>query len=362
METMLFSPIKIGPMTVANRIAVPPMDMYSARSGVAQPFHFMHYGSLAASGAGLICIETTAVTPEGRISDADLGLWSDECEKGLKNLVAFMREIQPGVKIIIQLNHAGRKASIPPAWKGTGTIEPADGGWLPRAPSAIAFGEGFMKPRALETRECEEIIAAFGEAAARAVRAGVDGIEIHMAHGYLIHQFLSPLSNHRIDAYGGALEHRMRFAHDVMNAVKTAVPENTAVGIRVSATDWEHDGWTLEETLELVKVAKAQGMHFVDVSTGGNTPSADIPVGPGYQVPFARRVREESGLPVFAVGLITEAWQAETILRDGAADIIDIGREMLADPRWGWNAARALGVKKVEGVSIPVQWERGLKI
>ena len=361
METMLFTPMQLGPLTIPNRISVPPMCMYSAKSGVVQLFHKMHYGHLAASGAGLVCIEAMAVTPDGRITDSDLGLWSDECEQGLRELIGLMREIEPGCKVIVQLNHAGRKGSVTRPWDAPQrAVEPMDGGWRVRAPSAVPFAPGYPTPRVIDFRECGELALAFGEAAARAVRAGVDGLEIHMAHGYLIHQFLSPLSNQRIDEYGGALDNRMRFAREVMNAVKSAVPETTAVGLRVSATDWEPEGWTLEDTVKLVKLAKSQGLHFVDVSTGGNTPDAKIPVGPGYQVPFASRVKEQTGMPTFTVGLIRDAWQAETLLREGAADVIDIGRGMIDDPHWGWHAASALHVKEVPGLVVPPQYLRGL--
>lgn len=362
METQLFTPIRLGPLEVPNRISVPPMCMYSARSGVAQLFHKMHYGRLAASGAGLVCIEAMAVTPEGRITDADLGLWSDECEAGLREIITFMRETEPGCRVIVQLNHAGRKASATRPWgEECRSVTPEEGGWPVRAPSAIPFAPGYATPRPLHFEECLRIVSAFGEAARRAVSAGADGIEIHMAHGYLIHQFLSPLSNRRIDEYGGALENRMRFAREVMDAVMNAVPERTAVGLRVSATDWVPEGWMPEDTLALVRAAHARGLHFVDVSTGGNTPDAKIPVGPGYQVPFASRIKAETGMPVLAVGLIRDAWQAETILREGAADMVDIGRAMLDDPNWGWHAASELHVKEVPVLVVPPQYRRGLR-
>ena len=229
-----------------------------------------------------------------------------------------------------------------------------------RAPSAIPFNERYTKPRVLSFEDCARVANAFGDAAKRAERAGVDGIEIHMAHGYLIHQFLSPLTNTRIDEYGGALENRMRFAREVMNSVKSNVSDKVAVGLRVSATDWVPDGWTIDDTVALVKLAKTQGLHFVDVSTGGNIENAPIPVGPGYQVPFASRVKAETGMPTFAVGLIRDAWQAETLLREGAADVIDIGRAMLDDPHWGWHAASALHVKEVPELVVPPQYLRGL--
>lgn len=361
MKSKLFNPIELGPVHVPNRIAVPPMCMYSARSGVAQAFHRMHYGMLATSGAGLVCIEATAVTPDGRMTEHDLGLWSDECEEGLRGVIGFMRELEPGCRIIVQLNHAGRKGSFTRPWETPPhAIEPSEGGWPVRAPSGLCFGAGYATPRELQFEECRQLAEAFGEAARRAVRAGADGVELHMAHGYLIHQFLSPLSNRRIDEYGGALENRMRFAREVMDAVMKAVPEQAAVGLRVSATDWEPEGWSVEDTVELVRAARTRGLHFVDVSTGGNTPDAAIPVGPGYQVPFAARIRRETGMPVIAAGLIREPWQAETLLREASADMVDIGRAMLDDPRWGWHAAAALHVREVPELVVPPQYRRGL--
>lgn len=343
----LFSPLELGPLTIKNRISIPPMCMYRAKSGIAQIFHSVHYGSLMSSGAGMLTIEATAVRPEGRISDACLGLWSDDCEAALKHMIDVMRDIAPDVKVFIQLNHAGRKASV--SAQTNEPMKPLYGGWGTLAPSAIAFAPSYPTPKEMLENECTEIIEAFANAAQRAVRAGVDGIEIHAAHGYLIHQFLSPLSNTRIDNYGGALENRMRFGLDVIHRVKMAIDEKVALGVRVSATDWVPDGLQVEDVVKFVNAAKAHGIHFVDVSTGGLV-VADIPVAPGYQVPFATRIKRETGLPTIAAGLITEPVQAETILRSGDADIIDIGRAMLRDPRWGWNAARALGVK---GLTMP---------
>ncbi len=337
----LFTPFQLGPVTVKNRIAIPPMCMYRAKSGLAQIFHCVHYGSLVASGAGLLTIEATAIRPDGRISDACLGLWSDECEASLKHMIDVMRDIAPDVKIFIQLNHAGRKASTSAT---TGEpMKPLYGGWGTLAASAIAFAPEWPTPKELLPNECEDIINAFGEAAKRAVRAGVDGIMIHAAHGYLIHQFLSPLSNHRIDEYGGALDGRMRFGLDVLHRVKMSVPQNIAVGMRVSATDWVDDGLQCADVIAFIEKCKEHGLDFVDVSTGGLI-RTEIPVAPGYQVEFATEIKEATGLPTITAGLITEPVQAETILRSGEADMVDIGRAMLRDPRWGWHAAQALGV------------------
>ena len=302
----------------------------------------MHYGSLASSGAGLLTIEATAVRPGGRISDGDLGLWSDECEAELKRMIEVLHEIAPDVKIFIQLNHAGRKASTSATTHLP--MKPLYGGWGTFAPSAIPFAPDWPTPKEMLPEDIESVIGAFEEAAKRAVRAGVDGIMVHAAHGYLIHEFLSPLSNHRIDEYGGAIDGRMRFGLEVFHRVKVAVPANVAVGLRVSATDWREDGLQVEEVIEFLNKAKAHGLDFVDVSTGGLI-NTEIPVSPGYQVEFATRIKHEVGIPTIAAGLITEPVQAETILRSGEADMVDIGRAMLRDPRWGWHAAQALGVK-----------------
>ena len=359
MQVKLFTPIRLGSVEVANRISIPPMCMYSARSGIAQPFHLVHYGRLALSGAGLVCIEAAAVTPEGRITEGDLGLWSDECEAGMARIVETMKSLNPEVKVIVQISHAGRKASAKRPWEGGGSRMPAEGGWRVLAPSPIPFAEGFALPRALTFDECAALAKAFGEAAARAVRAGADGVEIHMAHGYLIHEFLSPLSNQRIDEYGGALENRMRFACEVMDAVRMRVPEGALVGLRISATDWVEDGFQPDEAEALVRAARVHGLDFVDVSTGGNTPDAPILAGPGYQVEFAARMKRACDMPVIAVGLIANAWQAETLLAEGSADMIDVGRAVLDDPNWGWHAARDLGVK---GLKVPAPYERGIRL
>ena len=344
----LFSPITLGPVELRNRVAVPPMCMYRAKSGLAQIFHSVHYGSLVCSGAALLTIEATAIRPDGRISDADLGLWSDECEASLKHMIDVPRDIAPEVKIFIQLNHAGRKASTSAT---TGEpMKPLYGGWGTLAASAIPFAEGWPTPKELLAEECEEIIEAFAQAARRAVRAGVDGIMVHAAHGYLIHQFLSPLSNLRIDQYGGALDGRMRFGLDVLHRVKLAVPENIAVGVRVSATDWVDNGLQCDDVIAFLEKAKGTGLDFVDVSTGGLI-RTEIPVSAGYQVEFAARIKQATGLPTIAAGLITEPVQAETIVRSGEADMVDIGRGMLRDPRWGWHAAQTLGVKT--GLTMP---------
>ncbi len=340
MDSILFSPIQIANLTLRNRISVPPMCMWKARDGMAQAFHEHHYAAFAASGVGSLTIEATGVTADGRISPWCLGLWKDEQTAGIKRIVDAVKVTDQAVKIIIQLAHAGRKGSCDPA--ADATI--AEGGWQTVAPSPLSR-PGYAEPRALAPEEIPVYVEAFAAAARRAVAAGVDAIEIHAAHGYLIHQFLSPLSNKRTDEYGGPLENRMRFALDVIKAVKRAVPADFPVGIRISATDWLPEGWSLEDSIALVKAAKALGVSFVDVSTGGLVP-APIPVRPGYQLPFAAKIREAvPGIAVFGVGLILNAFQAETALVLEACDVIDIGRGILADPNWGWHAARDLHVK-----------------
>lgn len=349
-QIQLFTPIKVGPMTMPNRITVAPMCMYRAKSGVAQIFHKIHYAGLAAGGIGMVTIESTAVRPDGRTTDADLGLWSEDCEAGLARLVSIIREYAPGVKVCIQLNHAGRRASTEPLTeRPLGAFE---GGWGTVAPSPIARGEGANRPRELDKAEIAEIVEAFAQAAARAVHAGVDAVLIHGANGFLIHEFLSAVSNKRIDEYGGAFEARMRFGLEVVEAVCREVAGRVAVGLRVPASDWTEDGIRPEEALRFAKAAKAHGVDFVDVSTGGLVADEEVPYGAGYQVPFAAEFKKELGIPVFVGGCINAPWQAETILVTGMADAIDVGRGVLDDPHWGWHAARKLNAKEVE---LPMQ-------
>jgi 2,4-dienoyl-CoA reductase-like NADH-dependent reductase (Old Yellow Enzyme family) len=338
MKSHLFTPLELGPVTVPNRICVPPMCMCMAKSGIVQIFHKIHYSELAVSGAGAVTVEATAVRPDGRITDADLGLWTDDHVAGLHRLCEVMREVNPRVKIFIQLSHAGCKAST----KDGRQVPPAEGGWRPVGPSEIALNEGDMPSRELSGEECLQVIADFGKAAARAAAAGFDGVQIHAAHGYLLHEFLSPLTNHRIDGFGGAREGRMKFPLAVIDAVKESVPESMAVGLRLSATDWASDGITPEDAAVFARAAKDHGVHWLDVSAGGLAPAA-MTAGPGWLVAFAAGIRREVGLPTYAVGGITSPAQAETILITGAADGVDVGRGMLDDPRWGWHAARALG-------------------
>lgn len=344
MQTKLFSPIQVGNLTLKNRIVVPPMCMWKAVDGMAQNFHRHHYAALAASGVGTIVIEATAVTPNGRISPWCLGIWDDEHAQGIASIVQAIKETSPEVKVILQLAHAGRKASCSPETDSTipESLEAGvNSGWQTVAPSAEAAQEKHITPRALETEEIPQYVQRFADAAKRAVAIGLDGVMIHAAHGYLIHEFLSPLSNHRTDAYGGSYENRSRFANEVMQAVKQAVPADFTVGIRISATDWLDGGWNLEESIKLVKQAEELGLAFVDVSTGGLVP-CKIPVAPSYQLPFAQAIKQQTKMVVGGVGMITNAFQAETALQLQACDVIDIGRGILTDLNWGWHAARDL--------------------
>ncbi|WP_459614402.1 NADH:flavin oxidoreductase/NADH oxidase [Bordetella sp. 2513F-2] len=352
--SLLFTPVTLGPLSLHNRIVIAPMCQYSAESGCATDWHMIHLGHLALSGAGLLIVEATAVEPGGRITPGDLGLWSDDNEAALRRVVQAIRRYAPStLRLGIQLGHAGRKASSRAPWEGGGLIDAADGGWLCDAPSAIPHKDGETPPRALDGAGLARVRQAFVDAALRAQRLGFEAIELHAAHGYLLHQFLSPLSNQRLDDYGGSLENRMRFPVEVFRAVRNAVPD-LAVGVRVSATDWVDGGWDLGQTVAFAQALKTEGCDFVHVSSGGVSPMQQIPLGPGYQVPMAERVKRETGLPTMAVGLITEAEQAERILADGQADLIALARGVLYDPRWPWHAAARLGGQ----VAAPPQYWR----
>ena len=342
MSHLLFEPLTLRGVTFRNRIWVPPMCQYSAENqdGAATPWHVVHYGGLARGGAGAIIVEATGVTPEARISAQDLGLWNDEQRDALIPVVDFMHS--QGAAAGIQLAHAGRKASTYPEW-GTeheGSLPESEGGWQTVAPSAEAF-PGLEAPRELTEAEIAETVAAFAASARRSIQAGFDFVEIHAAHGYLLHEFLSPLSNTRTDAYGGTLENRSRFLLEVVDATRAEVGESVPVLVRLSATDWTDDGLSLSETEELSVWLKAHGVDLVDVSTGGNV-LAQIPVGPGYQTTFAAGIREQADIPTAAVGLITEPFQAEHILATGQADVVLLGRESLRDPNFAIRAAAAL--------------------
>jgi len=352
--SMLFTPCALGPLTLDNRIVIPPMCQYSALDGQAGDWHLVHLGNLALSGAGLLVIEATAVEPQGRISPGDLGLWSDECEAALARVLRFIREHSP-IRVAIQLAHAGRKGSCARPWEGGSNIPSAEPeGWVTVAPSPLCFTPGDEPPLALDDAGLRRIREVFATAALRAARLGVDCVELHSAHGYLLHEFLSPLSNQRDDAYGGSLENRMRLPLEVFRAMRAVLPENIPLGVRISATDWVKGGWDEDQSVHFSRELEALGAAYIHVSSGGLTPGQSIPVGPGYQVPLARRIKAEAGLPVIAVGLITEARQAEQIVADGHADLVALGRAMLYNPRWPWHAAAALGAQ----VSAPPQYLR----
>lgn len=349
----LFDPIKIREVTFANRIWVSPMCQYSAENGVATNWHDVHIGSFATGGAGMIMMEASGVLPEGRISTKCLGLWNEEQSKRLKPIVDFAHSM--GTKIGIQLAHAGRKASCLPPWSDHPMASKEEGGWECVGPSPISFGGKYPVPRELTKNEIEELVQSFASAAKRAVAAGFDLVEIHAAHGYLIHQFLSPISNQRDDEYGGSFENRIRFILDIARAVRNAIPESMPLFTRISASDWLEGGWTIEDSVQLSKLLKEAGVDLIDVSSGGTSSGAPVPVGPGYQVPFATKIKEEAAIPTCAVGLITQAHQADEIVRSGNADAVMMAREFLRNPRWPLAAAQELNAE----VSWPVQLIRG---
>jgi len=349
----LFSPIALGSLQLSNRIAIAPMCQYSAEDGKATDWHLIHLGHLAQSGAGILFLEATAVEPEGRISANDLGLWSDATEQALGRVLDAVRK-HSSMPLAIQLAHAGRKASVRTPWDGGQSVPVSAGGWRADAPSALPFSDKDEAPQALDASGLVRVRAAFAEAARRADRLGLDAIELHSAHGYLLHQFLSPLSNRREDDYGGSLENRMRFPLEVFDAVRASFDVNKPVGIRISATDWVEGGWDLEQSVVFAQELKKRGCDFIDVSSGALSPAQKIALGPGYQVPFAERIKAEAGMPTIAVGLITEAQQAEDILAGSQADMVALARGMLYDPRWPWHAAAQLGAQ----VDAPKQYWR----
>jgi 2,4-dienoyl-CoA reductase-like NADH-dependent reductase (Old Yellow Enzyme family) len=350
----LFTPFRVGGINLANRIVIAPMCQYSAQEGCMTDWHLIHLGHLALSGAALLTIEATAVLPEGRISYADVGLYSDATEAAMGRVLDGIRRWSD-MPIAIQLSHAGPKASSEVPWKGGGQIPPGhDRGWQTVGPSAVALQPGHVPPVALDREGLARVRETFADATRRAARLGLDAVQVHAAHGYLLHQFLSPLSNRREDPYGGSLENRMRFPLEVFEAVRDAFPAERPVTVRVSGTDWAQGGWTLEETVAFARALEARGCSAIHVSSGGLTPAQQIPVGPSYQVPLARAVKAASGLPVIAVGLITDFVQAEAILSTGDADLIALARAMLYDPRWPWHAAAHFGA----AVSAPNQYLR----
>jgi len=337
----LFDPLKLRDLTLANRIGIPPMCQYSAVDGLAQDWHFIHYGSRAVGGAGLMILEATGVTPEGRISPADLGLW-DDCQ--IEPLARIARYAQSrGCVAALQLAHAGRKGGIGLGWQAQRSLGADEGGWQTVAPSAISFGEGYAVPATLDSAGIRQVVAAFAAAARRALAAGFETVEIHAAHGYLLHQFLSPLSNRREDEYGGSFENRTRLVREVTAAVRAEWPESLPLLLRLSATDWVDGGWSLDESVALCRSLKELGVDLIDVSSAGLVPTAVIPAGPGFQTEFAACIRREAGLPTAAVGLITAPAQADHIVRTGQADLVLLGRELLRNPYWPLEAAQALG-------------------
>jgi 2,4-dienoyl-CoA reductase-like NADH-dependent reductase (Old Yellow Enzyme family) len=339
----LFQPLTLREVTLRNRIAVSPMCQYSADDGLPNDWHFVHLGSRAVGGAGLVIAEASAVTADGRISPADTGLWSDEQAEAWARIARFVSE--QGAVAGVQLAHAGRKASTEVPWRGGRPVAGAEGGWQPVAPSPLPFAPGYPVPRELAIDEIERVVGAFRDAARRAEQAGFALVEIHMAHGYLLHQFLSPLSNQRSDEYGGSLENRMRLPLAVAAAVREAFPVERPVLARLSATDWMEGGWDLEQSIELARALGERGVDLVDCSSGGTSPDARVPLGPGYQVDFAAAIRKRAGIATGAVGLITEPAQAEAIVASGQADIVLFARQMLRDPYWPLRAARTLGVE-----------------
>ncbi len=350
--SVLFSPLRLRSLELRNRIAVSPMCQYSSRDGLPCDWHLVHLGSRAVGGAGLVVAEATAVTAEGRISPGDTGLWSDEQARAWSRITRFVEE--QGAAAGVQLAHAGRKGSTDVPWRGGRAVAREAGGWTSVGPGPEPFADGFPVPRSLSVADIRGVVDAFAAAARRARDAGFDCIELHMAHGYLVHQFLSPLSNHRHDAYGGSLENRMRLALEVARAVRAAWPEERPLLVRISASDWAEGGWDLEQSIALCRGLAQAGVDLVDCSSGGSVPHAKIPLGPGYQVPFAEAIRRQTGVKTGAVGLITEPAQAEAIVAEGKADVVFLARAMLRDPYWPLHAAQALGATG----PWPVQYQR----
>ena len=349
----LFDPFTLKDVTLKNRIVVAPMCQYSADDGEANDWHFTHINNLALSGAAMFCIEATHVEAIGRITPGCLGLWNDATEAALKPILASVRK-HSHTAIAMQLAHAGRKGSSQKPWNGGQLIPLAEGGWQTVGPSAVPHKEGEAPPLALDAAGLARIRDAFVSAAKRAERLGIDALELHGAHGYLLHQFLSPISNRRTDQYGGSLQNRMRYPLEVFDAVRAAFPADKPIGVKVSATDWVEGGWDLPQTIEFVRELKQRGVDWIDASSGGVSPLQKIPLSPGYQVPFAQAVREATSVTTMAVGLITEAKQAEEIVASGKADMVALARGMLYDPRWGWHAAAELGGQ----VEAPPQYWR----
>jgi 2,4-dienoyl-CoA reductase-like NADH-dependent reductase (Old Yellow Enzyme family) len=351
--SVLFSPIKLRGLSLPNRIMVAPMCQYSAVNGEANDWHFTHINSLALSGAAMFCIEATHVEAIGRITPGCLGLWNDATEAALKPILASVRKHSKAA-VAMQLAHAGRKGSSHTPWDGGQQIPISGGGWQTVGPSAVPHKEGETAPLELDAAGLARIRDAFVDAARRADQLGIDAIEVHSAHGYLLHQFLSPIANKRTDQYGGSLQNRMRYPLEVFDAVRAAFPHHKPVGVKVSATDWVDGGWDVAQTIEYARELKQRGVDWIDASSGGVSPLQKIPLGPGYQVPLAQAIKEATGVTTMAVGLITDAKQAEDIVASGKADMVALARAMLYDPRWGWHAAAELGGQ----VEAPPQYWR----
>jgi 2,4-dienoyl-CoA reductase-like NADH-dependent reductase (Old Yellow Enzyme family) len=349
----LFSPITLRDLRLANRIMVSPMCQYSADNGEANDWHFTHINTLALSGAALFCVEATHVEAIGRITPGCLGLWNDATEAALKPILASVRKHSKAA-VAMQLAHAGRKGSSQRPWEGGQQIPRSEGGWQTVGPSAVPHKEGETAPLALDAPGLARIRDAFVSAAKRAERLGIDALELHAAHGYLLHQFLSPIANQRTDQYGGSLQNRLRYPLEVYDAVRAAFPAHKPIGVKVSATDWVEGGWDIEQTIALAQELKQRGVDWIDASSGGVSPLQKIPLSAGYQVPFAQAVKQATGLSTIAVGLITQARQAEDIVASGQADMVALARGMLYDPRWGWHAAAELGGQ----VDAPPQYWR----
>jgi 2,4-dienoyl-CoA reductase-like NADH-dependent reductase (Old Yellow Enzyme family) len=350
----LFTPLTLRDITLRNRIAVSPMCQYSSEDGFASDWHLVHLGSRAVGGAGLVMVEATAVTPEGRITYGDHGLWKDEHIAMLSRITAFIKS--QGAVAGIQIAHAGRKASCALPWDGGKAIAPdAEHGWQVVAPSAEPFNEGDPVPHALTKEEITSLAQSFADTAERALKAGFEVLELHAAHGYLLHEFLSPLSNKRSDEYGGSFENRTRFVLETVDAVRKVWPKHLPLFVRISATDWVEGGWDDTQSVQLAKILKTKGVDLIDCSSGGNTPHAKIPTGPGYQVPFSVRIRKEAEMVTGAVGMITKPEQAEQIIANGEADLVLLARTELHDPYWAHHAAEAL----LGEAKPPVQYERG---
>lgn len=352
--SILFSPYTVGACTLQNRIVIPPMCQYAAQDGLAGPWHLMHYGTLAASGAGMLIVEATSVEPRGRISPNDIGLWSDDTERALHNMLRVIQQWS-NMPMFVQLAHAGRKAAHACPWHGNKALSPEEGGWQCCAPSCLPYNTQTPAPQSLDSTGIAQIKYAFTQAAQRADRAGFHGIELHAAHGYLLHQFLSPLSNARTDTYGGSRDNRMRLTLEVFRAIREVFPHQKPVGVRISATDFAEGGWNVDDSIELTKQLQALGCAYIHVSGGGLSPAQSITPAPGYQVAYAAKIKAAVHMPTIAVGLITEAEQAETILTSGQADMVALGRAMLYNPRWPWHAAAHLGAQ----ITAPPQFWRG---